>query len=500
MIKLFKSKEEKFLEAIEKKDSKKVQKLLKKGVNPNYKKDKLSWPLINACWSGNSEIASLLLAYGADINAQNDYGLSGLHWAAEKGFTDIAKILIDAKININLATKEHGNTAIISAALNGQYEIVNILIKAGSDINYKNYSGNSAILAINKNNIPEILQLLIDNGANVNDTNNDKWTPLHYFCRDNEEKAVKILLDYKAEINRVNNKGWTPLMLSVHNDNDAITELLLNNKADLEPVNDEGHSVLELAIIKGNNKSVSLLLEHGADFYHREKNNGRLLIDVAYNSKVDALKKIAVNYIYTLYNPIESNNIVIINEILSGNASAAFLNMVKAELLLRTLTDDSKEYIEVLLTNHAIKALTSYSAHKSKILETAVQKGNIKLAKMIVDEFEDLYAYALILAEDNKVNDLYDYVTKIKAQKEEERKKKGASDTEMIKVLKELCRAYAANDSKYLSLEPKARQIGENLNEAGGLAEMRRIFSSVEGTPGSRTLEMHWNGIGDWRG
>ncbi len=70
-----------------------------------------------------------------------------------------------------------------------------------------------------------------------------------------------------------------------------------------------------------------------------------------------------------------------------------------------------------------------------------------------------------------------------------------------IAVLKNLCLAYAADNQAEISkLEPLARQIGTSLDARGGLAEMRRVFAEVEAMRGARTLEMHWNGIGDWRG
>ena len=69
------------------------------------------------------------------------------------------------------------------------------------------------------------------------------------------------------------------------------------------------------------------------------------------------------------------------------------------------------------------------------------------------------------------------------------------------KVLRQLCGAYAQNDRDTIEqLEPKARLIGEELDRRGGLEEMRRMFDQLRGMQGSRTLEMHWNGIGDWRG
>ena len=75
------------------------------------------------------------------------------------------------------------------------------------------------------------------------------------------------------------------------------------------------------------------------------------------------------------------------------------------------------------------------------------------------------------------------------------------NDSEMVQLLQQLCRAYAANDrAMIVSLEPKATDIGKVLDRRGGIAEMRRIFDLIPVQQGRRTLEMHWGGIGEWRG
>jgi HEAT repeat protein len=76
-----------------------------------------------------------------------------------------------------------------------------------------------------------------------------------------------------------------------------------------------------------------------------------------------------------------------------------------------------------------------------------------------------------------------------------------AEEEQALSVLRRLCDAYATNDkAKIAKLEPLARQIGEEADWRGGLKEMRRLFEKLGGRRGSRTLEMHWGGIGDWRG
>lgn len=74
-------------------------------------------------------------------------------------------------------------------------------------------------------------------------------------------------------------------------------------------------------------------------------------------------------------------------------------------------------------------------------------------------------------------------------------------DDHALDKLRRLCAAYTNNDrSAIQSLEPVVTEIGKELDRKGGIQEMRRVFALLGGAPGSRTLEMHWDGIGEWRG
>lgn len=75
------------------------------------------------------------------------------------------------------------------------------------------------------------------------------------------------------------------------------------------------------------------------------------------------------------------------------------------------------------------------------------------------------------------------------------------SESEMIHILIQLIYAYAQNDKdNIVKLEPAATKIGDELNRRGGISEMRRVFNQLPKRTGLRTLEMHWHGIGEWRG
>jgi hypothetical protein len=77
----------------------------------------------------------------------------------------------------------------------------------------------------------------------------------------------------------------------------------------------------------------------------------------------------------------------------------------------------------------------------------------------------------------------------------------GYDEAQMVGALRSLCDAYTTNATEIINeLEPVATAIGERLDAAGGINEMRRMFARIQDVQGARTLEMHWGGIGDWRG
>ena len=73
------------------------------------------------------------------------------------------------------------------------------------------------------------------------------------------------------------------------------------------------------------------------------------------------------------------------------------------------------------------------------------------------------------------------------------------TDPQMIRILGALCTAYHTNNPQDIRrLEPTAIDIAEELSRRGGEEEMLRVFGLLGGMPGSRSLEIHWHGIGGW--
>ena len=103
--------------------------------------DALYWtPLHYAAEGGYTQIIKYLLDVGADPNSQDDEGLTPLHKAAENGHLGAVEMLLDSDksrgaspICIDAKFREHF-TALHFAAQNGHFEIVKTLVNHGADI------------------------------------------------------------------------------------------------------------------------------------------------------------------------------------------------------------------------------------------------------------------------------------------------------------------------------------------------------------------------------
>ena len=99
--------------------------------------------------NGDKDIASLLIANGADINIINKYGNTALLYALLKENHKIALFLIKHGADVNTRSRTDGTTALMMAAMNGSWnewnsEVLLALHEHGADVSAKNNDGHTA--------------------------------------------------------------------------------------------------------------------------------------------------------------------------------------------------------------------------------------------------------------------------------------------------------------------------------------------------------------------
>lgn len=74
-----------------------MEEILEKGEHEINAKDKRGWtPLHQAVVNGFDEMVTTLLEYGADIEVQDEDGLSVLDWKSKIGHSEVKRLLDDA--------------------------------------------------------------------------------------------------------------------------------------------------------------------------------------------------------------------------------------------------------------------------------------------------------------------------------------------------------------------------------------------------------------------
>ena len=129
---------------------------------------------------------------GGDINAKDQWGNTALVWGAHYGYTDIVKLLIDAKANLDLKDVMN-QTALMKASDKGHTDIVKILISVNADVNVKDIRGQTALIMASQNGHADIVKLLIDAKANVDTKDKEGLTALRWAEIDNHNDVVGIL-------------------------------------------------------------------------------------------------------------------------------------------------------------------------------------------------------------------------------------------------------------------------------------------------------------------
>lgn len=240
----------------------------------------------------NSDIVKLLLEKGADVNYQDICGNSLLMLAAQakgKGGIQYEKViesLLAYGINVDLQNND-GETALMYFAENGDKKQVEALLSENANVLLEDQLGLTAICYAECDDIRKQLEkaaffqaadkgdlswlkFLIADGIDVNalDANND--TALIHASSAGKYEAVEFLLSEKAAVNFAGQRGYSALHCAAANGDAKIADLLIEYGAIIDAPSKDGVTPLMEAAINGKTETVDWLLEAGADFQRKD--------------------------------------------------------------------------------------------------------------------------------------------------------------------------------------------------------------------------------------
>jgi hypothetical protein len=183
--------------------------------------------LHEAAFNGKLEKAKALVKEHPElVNSQDSYASqTPLHLAVEYGHKDVAELLLANKADVE--AKAHGGwTPLLNAVFGGNKDLVELLLTYKADANVKEMSGRTPLHVAAENDFTEIAALLLAHNAHVNARNRDGMTPLHIATALGYKDLVELLLANNADVNAKDNTGRTPLGFAVLHNYKDLAELL----------------------------------------------------------------------------------------------------------------------------------------------------------------------------------------------------------------------------------------------------------------------------------
>ena len=394
--------------------------LLGKGANPEVRDNSRNSPLIVAAQQGHPDTVELLLKSGVAVDAKNDKGDTALHSTTRQKAKDseearkykkIVELLLERKATVD-ARNEFGSTPLGLATWVGDIEIVKVLLKHGADPNAKDAKDRTPFITACRFGHADVVRLLLANGADVKTLFMDHQQPtlklafmaagrggsetdtavmlIEAAIKGDVEKlgellktgvnvnahtkagdtaltlaaglgykdVVAFLLDHGAKINQATaSSQTTPLMWAAFNGKLEVVRALTEREARVDLENSQGFTALMLAAEGGHKGIVKLLHEKGAKLNAKNaEGNSALTLAVA------AADKPAVNYLLEQGPELETRtkdkgSTALLLAVEKGNLDIARLLLEKGADIHAKRTDDWKDSTLTLACSNGDEAM-----------------------------------------------------------------------------------------------------------------------------------------------
>ena len=340
--------------------------LNQEGVDINVRDSEGKTPLEKAVEGNKIKAADFLIRKGANI--QNSFGPNYLKIAVERGYKEMAKLLIEQGVDVNEMNYISYKTPLRIAIDKYNMEMVNLLISLGAEANYFQ----EVLIKVVENADLKQLDFL----KNLSELDFKKFTidALHIAVEKGHRKIVEFIAQ-NTDLNRLLNKmmDLLEIALSGKSYNKDMAELLIRlreensnrlekNSNYLEKISNRLGKILIAEVRRGISKEkLEYLIRLGADV-NKIDNDG-----VALNIAVDA------------------NRPEIVESLIRAGAKLNFTDSNIETPLMRAVVMDNIEMAKLLI-RLGVNINDGYYKDQKTPLIRAIEMNSIKLVKFLISQ------------------------------------------------------------------------------------------------------------------
>jgi hypothetical protein len=102
--------------------------------------------IVEAAKSGRASEVQWFLSCGEDVNVADQSGMTALHHAVQQGYRDCMDLLLRAGADLNAQNKEHKYTPLHIAILKNRVDVVKLLVGRGASLEMQDKNGRTGLV------------------------------------------------------------------------------------------------------------------------------------------------------------------------------------------------------------------------------------------------------------------------------------------------------------------------------------------------------------------
>ncbi|XP_067659820.1 histone-lysine N-methyltransferase EHMT2-like [Haliotis asinina] len=189
-----------------------------------------------------------------------------IHAACYVGNTaEVRRLLSQDQSDINRVGGLWGLTPVLTAALQGHRDMVELLVSRGADVSLVDVYGDNILHWASEGGGRETVEFVLSlDGVDVNSRGGGGWTPVMRAARGGHRDVVELLVSRGADVSLVDDDGDNILHLACYEGDGTTVEFVLSLDAvDVNARNSDGQTAADVASVRGHRQLSDLLVSRG---------------------------------------------------------------------------------------------------------------------------------------------------------------------------------------------------------------------------------------------